>query len=36
LIKNLIAATKNRTLIIITHDSNYFAELGRVELTKIK
>ena len=32
LIENLIAATKNRTLIIITHDSNYFAELGRIEL----
>ena len=34
LIKNLIDATKNRTLIIITHDSNYFADLGRVELVK--
>lgn len=33
LIANLVAAYKNRTLIIITHDSNYFAELGRVELT---
>lgn len=32
LIANLIAAAKNRTLIVITHDSNYFAELGRVEL----
>ena len=32
LIKNLIEATKNRTLIIITHDSNYFSELGRIEL----
>ena len=32
LIENLIAATKNRTLIIITHDSNYFAKLGRIEL----
>ena len=32
LIENLIAATENRTLIIITHDSNYFSELGRVEL----
>ncbi|MBO4780364.1 MAG: ATP-binding cassette domain-containing protein, partial [Selenomonadaceae bacterium] len=31
LIKNLIAL-KNRTLIIITHDENYFPELGRVEL----
>lgn len=33
LIENLIAATKNRTLIIITHDSNYFADLGRIELS---
>ena len=33
LIENLIDATKNRTLIIITHDSNYFAELGRVEIS---
>ena len=33
LVKNLIDVTKNRTLIIITHDSNHFAELGRVELT---
>ena len=32
LIENLVTATKNRTLIIITHDSNYFPELGRVEL----
>ena len=32
LIKNLILATKNRTLIIITHDSNYFSEMGRIEL----
>ena len=32
LITNLIEATKNRTLIIITHDSNYFSELGRIEL----
>ncbi len=32
LIANLIDATKNRTLIIITHDSNYFSELGRLEL----
>ena len=32
LITNLIEATKNRTLIVITHDSNYFSELGRVEL----
>ena len=34
LIANLIddARKKNRTLIVITHDSNYFAELGRVEL----
>ena len=29
---NLIAAAKNRTLIIITHDSNYFSEMGRLEL----
>ena len=32
LISNLIEATKNRTLIIITHDSNYFSEMGRIEL----
>ncbi len=34
LIENLIAAAqiKNRTLIIITHDDNYFSEMGRVEL----
>lgn len=32
LIANLIDATKNRTLIIITHDSNYFSEMGRLEL----
>ncbi len=32
LIANLIASTKNRTLIIITHDSNYFSEMGRLEL----
>ena len=32
LIKNLIEATKNRTMIIITHDSNYFSELGRIEI----
>ena len=34
LISNLIidAKEKNRTLIIITHDSNYFSELGRIEL----
>ena len=34
LIANLIddAQKKNRTLIVITHDSNYFSELGRVEL----
>ncbi|MBR4152144.1 MAG: ATP-binding cassette domain-containing protein [Selenomonadaceae bacterium] len=32
LIANLIDATKNRTLIIITHDSNYFSELRRIEL----
>ena len=32
LIENLIDATKNRTLIIITHDSNYFSEMGRIEL----
>ena len=34
LVKNLIDATKNRTLIIITHDSNYFADFGRVELVR--
>ena len=35
LIANLIddAQKKNRTLIIITHDSNYFSELGRIEIT---
>ncbi len=33
LVKNLIEATNNRTLIIITHDSNYFSEMGRFELT---
>lgn len=34
LILNLIgyAKEKNRTLIIITHDSNYFSEMGRIEL----
>ena len=34
LIANLIdyAKEKNRTLIIITHDSNYFTEMGRIEL----
>lgn len=32
LVENLIKATKNRTLITITHDSNYFSELGRLEL----
>ena len=32
LIENLIEATKNRTLIIITHDSNYFSEMGGLEL----
>jgi ATP-binding cassette subfamily C protein/ATP-binding cassette subfamily C protein CydC len=32
LIDNLIETTKNRTLIIITHDSNYFSKLRRVEL----
>lgn len=32
LVENLITATKNRTLIIITHDSNYFSELGRIEI----
>ena len=32
LVRNLIEATKNRTLIIITHDSNYFSEMGRIEL----
>ncbi|MBE8952350.1 MAG: ATP-binding cassette domain-containing protein [Quinella sp. 1Q7] len=38
LIANLVAAShkKNRTLIIITHDSNYFSELGSVELTAQK
>lgn len=30
LVEKLIEATKNRTLIVITHDSNYFLELGRV------
>ena len=36
--ENLVAALvddcrkKNRTLIVITHDSNYFSELGRFEL----
>ena len=34
LVGNLIEATKNRTLIIITHDSNYFADLGRIEIKK--
>ncbi|MBR4642786.1 MAG: ATP-binding cassette domain-containing protein [Selenomonadaceae bacterium] len=34
LIADLIDAAqkKNRTLLIITHDSNYFTELGRIEL----
>ena len=34
LIANLIvdADKKNRTLIVITHDSNYFSELGRFEI----
>ena len=32
LIANLIDETKNRTLIVITHDSNYFSELGRLSL----
>ena len=32
LIENLIDATKNRTLIIITHDSNYFSEMGHIEI----
>ena len=32
LVENLIEATKNRTLIIITHDSNYFSEMGRLDL----
>ena len=34
LIADLIDAAqkKNRTLIIITHDSNYFSELGRIEI----
>lgn len=36
LIKNLIASQKNKTLIIITHDSNYFSDLGRIELYKTK
>lgn len=31
LIANLIAL-ENRTLIIITHDSNYFSKLGRIEI----
>lgn len=34
LVGNLIEATKNRTLIIITHDSNYFSEMGRIEIKK--
>ena len=36
LVKNLIddAKTKNRTLIIITHDSNYFSDLGRIDIKK--
>jgi len=33
LVENLIEATKNRTLIIITHDSNYFSEMGRLDLS---
>ena len=36
LIKSLIASQKNKTLIIITHDSNYFPDLGRIELYKPK
>ena len=32
LVRNLIEATKNRTLIVITHDSNYFSDLGRIEI----
>lgn len=36
LVGNLIEATKNRTLIIITHDSNYFSEMGRLELVHKK
>ncbi len=38
IIANLVAAAheKNRTLIIITHEENYFSELGRVELTAQK
>lgn len=36
LVANLIAACKNRTLIVITHDSNYFSELGRIELGRKK
>ncbi len=32
LIKNLLASQKNRTLIIITHDANYFPALRRFEL----
>lgn len=34
LVENLIEAAKNRTLIIITHDSNYFSDLGRIEIKK--
>ncbi len=40
--ENLVAALvddcrkKNRTLIVITHDSNYFSELGRFELVPQK
>ena len=36
LIANLInvAQKKNRTLIIITHDSNYFDKLGRIEINR--
>ena len=33
LVENLIASTKNRTLIIITHDSNYFGNLKYISIT---
>ena len=37
LVANLLAASnKTRTLIIITHDSNYFAELGRIEINPVR
>lgn len=32
LIKNLIDCSDNRTLVIITHDSNYFPDFRRIEL----